>query len=104
MSDGFFSEYAIVDARLCAKLSDKMSYTEVCHSVSLSARAKQELIMCRLLRSLVLARPSTGLSRLPISSLGRLSASAGSERWVIWACSSPKLWSVVNRLRDPRWK
>jgi NADPH:quinone reductase-like Zn-dependent oxidoreductase len=30
MSDGFFAEYAIVDARLCAKLSDKMSFKEVC--------------------------------------------------------------------------
>jgi len=29
MSDGFFAEYAIVDARLCAKLSDKMTFQQV---------------------------------------------------------------------------
>jgi hypothetical protein len=29
MSDGFFAEYAIVDARLCAELSDKMTFQQV---------------------------------------------------------------------------
>jgi len=32
MSDGFFAEYAIVDARLCAKLSDKMTFQQVSSS------------------------------------------------------------------------
>ena len=51
MSDGFFAEYAIVDARLCAKLSDKMTFQQV-RSSGYKAQSHAELIggtahMCR---------------------------------------------------------
>lgn len=31
MQDGYFAEYAIVDARFCAKLKDSMSYVQASH-------------------------------------------------------------------------
>jgi NADPH:quinone reductase-like Zn-dependent oxidoreductase len=67
MSDGFFAEYAIVDARLCAKLSDKMTFQQV---NTLSIYEERTWLISRRHRSLAPVRPSMGLSRLPISSKG----------------------------------
>ena len=43
MQDGYFAEYAIVDARFCAKLSDSMSYVQASQLQSLDGRLTWDL-------------------------------------------------------------